>query len=115
LSRNGETYRQKSKCRCNYEFRYIAFHEITLTDTKNGPCSARSDSHHVPSLGCLGPGVGERPNSPMISLRRPPMWEAYAATQVAAIGPRYKFGTGPKSTGPDLEKNENWRYNENVN
>jgi len=43
------------------------------------------------------------------------MWEAYAATQVAAIGPRYKFGTGPKSTGPDLEKNENWRYNENVN
>jgi hypothetical protein len=51
----------------------------------------------------------------MIPLRRPPMWEAYAATQVAAIGPRYKFGTGPKSTGPDLEKNENRLYNENVN
>ena len=34
---------------------------------------------------------------------------------MAAIGLRYKFGTGPKSTGPDLEKNENRLYNENVN
>jgi hypothetical protein len=33
----------------------------------------------------------------------------------AAIGLRYKFGTGPKRTGPDLEKNENRLYNENVN
>jgi hypothetical protein len=51
----------------------------------------------------------------MILLRRPPMREAYAATQVAAIDLRYKFGTGPKSTGSDLEKNENRPYYENVN
>jgi hypothetical protein len=35
--------------------------------------------------------------------------------RLAAIDLRYKFGTGPKSTGPDLEKNENRLYNGNVN
>jgi hypothetical protein len=41
--------------------------------------------------------------------------EAYAGTQVAAIDLRYKFSTGPKSTGQDVKKNENRPYSVNVN
>src|SRR6266850_8187777 len=68
LSRNGETYHQKTKHCCNCQIRYKAFHDITLTDVKNGPCSARSDSHYVLSLGCLGLGFQSAP-IPKRSLR----------------------------------------------
>src|SRR6266481_4661974 len=90
LSRNGETYHQKTKHCCNCQIRYKAFHDITLTDVKNGPCSARSDSHSVLSLGCLGLGFQSAP-IPKRSLRCGAQCvEAYAARQVVAIDLRYK-------------------------
>jgi hypothetical protein len=38
----------------------------------------------------------------------------YAGAQVAAIDPRYKFSTGLRGTGGDLEKNENRPYSVKV-